>query len=53
MLQDHCYAPGQIWRNNLVYVRGYEPLIPAKFSKYPSSSSVVKADYVIQYIYMH
>ena len=27
--------------------------ILTKFGKYPSSNSVVKADYVFQYIYMH
>ena len=34
-------------------VWGHEYFIPAKFGKYPSSNSVVKADYVFQYIYMH
>ena len=34
-------------------VRGHEYFIPTKFGKYPSSNSVVKADYVFQYIYMH
>ena len=34
-------------------VRGHEYFIPTKFGKYPSSDSVVKADYVFPYIYMH
>ena len=34
-------------------VRGHDYFIPTKFGKYPSSNSVVKADYVFQYIYMH
>ena len=34
-------------------VRGHEYFIPAKFGKYPSSDSVVKADYVFQWIYMY
>ena len=34
-------------------VRGHEDFIPTKFGKYPSSNSVVKADYVFQHIYMH
>ena len=38
------------WAKN---VRGHEYFIPTKFGKYPSSNSVVKADYVFQYIYMH
>ena len=33
-------------------VRGQEYFIPTKFGKYPSSDSVVKADYVFQYIYI-
>ena len=32
---------------------GYEHFILTKFGKYPSSDSVVKADYVFQYIYMY
>ena len=32
---------------------GHEYFIPTKFGKYPSSDSVVKADYVFPYIYMH
>ena len=34
-------------------VWGHEYFIPTKFGKYPSSDSVVKADYVFPYIYMH
>ena len=34
-------------------VQGHEYFIPTKFGKYPSRNSVVKADYVFQYIYMH
>ena len=34
-------------------VRGHEYFIPTKFGKYPSSNSVVKANYVFQYIDMH
>ena len=33
--------------------RGLEYFIPTKFGEYPSSDSVVKSDYVFQYIYMH
>ena len=34
-------------------VWGHEYFIPAKIGKYPSGDSVVKADYVFLYIYMH
>ena len=34
-------------------VRGHEYCLPTKFGKYPLHDSVVKADYVFQYIYMH
>ena len=34
-------------------VRDYEHFIPAKFRKHPLSGSVVKADYVFPYLYMH
>ena len=34
-------------------VWGHEYFIPTKFGKYPSNDSVVKTDYVFQYIYMH
>ena len=40
-------------RNTLMHVRGHEHFIPTKFCKHPLSGSVVKADYVFQYIYMH
>ena len=38
-----------------INVRGYEYMyfIPTKFGRYPSSDSVVKADYVFLYIHMH
>ena len=32
-------------------VQGHEYFTPTKFGKYPSSDSVVKADYVFPYIY--
>ena len=31
-------------------VQGHEYFIPTKFNKYPSSDSVIKADYVFPYI---
>ena len=34
-------------------VRGHDYFIPTKFGEYPSNDSVVKADYVFPYIYMH
>ena len=34
-------------------VQGRKYFIHKKFCKYPSSDSVVKADYVFPYIYMH
>ena len=34
-------------------VWGHEYFNPTKFGKYPSSDSVVNADYVFPYIYMH
>ena len=34
-------------------VWGHQYFIPTKFGEYPSSDSVVKADYVFLYIYMH
>ena len=34
-------------------VWGQEYFIPTKFGKYPSRDSVVKADSVFPYIYMH
>ena len=39
--------------NTLMHVWGHEYFIPTKFCKHPSSSSVVKADYVFPFIYMH
>ena len=46
-------APGQIWPNIFMHVPGHEHFIPSKFRKHPWSGSVVKADYVFPYIYMH
>ena len=37
----------------LMHVQDYEHFIPTKFRKHPLSVSVVKADYVFPYIYMH
>ena len=34
-------------------VRSHDYFIPTKFGKYPLNDSVVKADYVFPYIYMH
>ena len=34
-------------------MRGHEYFIPTKFGEYPFSDSVVKADNVFPYIYMH
>ena len=34
-------------------VRGHEYFIPTKFGKYPLNNSLVKADFVFPYIYMH
>ena len=36
-----------------MHVPGHEHFIPTKFRKHPLSRSVVKADYVFPYIYMH
>ena len=44
---------GRYDRNILMHVQGYEHLIPTKFRKHPFSDSVVKADFVFPYIYMH
>ena len=44
-------APGQIWPNIFMHVLGHEHFISAKFCKHPLSVSVVKADYVLPYIY--
>ena len=46
-------TPGQIWPKSQYKCAGHEYFIPTKFGKYPSSNSVVKADYVFPYIYMH
>ena len=40
-------------RKTKTLVRDHEYFIPTKFRKHPSSGSVVKADYVFPYIYMH
>ena len=40
-------------QNILMHVPGHEHFIPTKFRKNPLISSVVKADYVLPYIYMH
>ena len=40
-------------QNILMHVPGHEHFIPTKFRKHPLSGSVVKADYVFPYIYMH
>ena len=39
--------------DTLMHVRGHEHFIPTTFYKHPLSGSVVKADYVFPYIYMH
>ena len=44
-------APRQIWPNIFMNVPGH--FIPTKFRKHPLSGSIVKADYVFPYIYMH
>ena len=46
-------ASGRIWPKNEYKWAGSWVLYPTKFSEYPSSDSVVKADYVFPYIYMH
>ena len=40
-------------RKTTTLVRDHEHFIPTKFRKHPLSGSVVKADYVLPYIYMH
>ena len=40
-------------RNTSTHVCSHEHFIPTKFRKYPLSGSVLKADYVFLYIYMH
>ena len=44
---------GGYGRNTLTHVRGHEHFIPTKFCKPLLGNSVVKADYVFPYIYMH
>ena len=44
---------GRYGRITLTHVYSHEHFIPNKFRKYPFSGSVVKADYVFPYIYMH
>ena len=46
-------TPGGLGPKVNTNVKGHEYFIPTKFGKYPSSASVVKADYAFQYIYMH
>ena len=46
-------TPGGLGPKVNTNVRGHEYFIPTKFGKYPSSDSVVKADSVFPYIYMH
>ena len=43
---------GSGWKT-ITLVRDHEHFIPTKFRKHPSSGTVVKADYVFPYIYMH
>ena len=40
-------------RKTTTLVRDHDHFIPTKFRKHLLSGSVVKADYVFQYIYMH
>ena len=46
-------APGQISPKSQYKCAGHEYFIPTKFVEYPSRGSLVKADYVFQYIYMY
>ena len=46
-------TPGQIDPKVNTNVLGHEYFITTKHGKYPSSDSVVKADYVFPYIYIH
>ena len=50
-------CPGSALRSygwdTLMHVWGLEYFIPTKFHQNPSSGSVVKADYVFPYIYVH
>ena len=44
---------GRYGQNIFMHVLGHEHFIPTKVRKHPLSGSVVKADYVFPYIYMH
>ena len=44
---------GRYGQNIFMHVPGHKHFIPTKFRKHPLSGSVVKADYVFPYIYMH
>ena len=46
-------APGLIWPKSQHKCAGHEYFIPTKFGEYPSSVSVVKADFVFLYTYKH
>ena len=46
-------TPGGFGAKVNTNVRGHKYFIPTKFGEYPSSNSVVKADYVFPFIYMH
>ena len=37
----------------VMHLRGHEHFSPTKFRKHPLNGSVVKADFVLPYIYMH
>ena len=43
----------RVCRKASTQVRDHEYFIPTKFRKHQSSGSIVKADYVFPYIYMH
>ena len=53
MHAPHGSAPGRIWPKITTLVRDHEHFMPTKFRKHPLWGSVVKADYVFPYIYMH
>ena len=44
---------GRYGHNILMHVQGLDHFTPTKFRKHPLSGSVVKANYVFPYIYMH
>ena len=50
-LDLHLDASGG--KKTTTLVRNHEHFIPTKFRKHQLSGSVVKADYVFPYIYMH